>query len=65
MNRHAFDGLSTSSLRAMYAALAAWPWRRLFARFRIALAEELDARELASFADDTGAHPCRRVGGLQ
>lgn len=53
MNRHAFDGLSTSSLRAMYAALAAWPWRRLF------------ARELASFADDTGAHPCRRVGGVQ
>lgn len=65
MNRHVFDGISSSSLRAMSAGLAAWPWRRLFARFRIALAEELDARELASFADDTGAHPCRRVDGVQ
>jgi len=64
-SRRRFDYLSTTMLRAMAQALRKSPWDRLLRSFRYDIENELLERDLPAIAEESGGHPCVRIGGAQ
>lgn len=60
-----FKFISTSTLRAMSIALEKSPWSRILRTFRIAVENELLARDLPAIAEQSGGWPCPLIEGMQ
>lgn len=60
-----FRFISTATLRAMTFALAKKPWCWVLRDFRLAVENELLARELPAIADESGGWACIGIRGWQ